>query len=46
MHWSQRWEPPFAITAFLLTLAACIAWCLLTRRREASGSGRPAASLA
>ncbi len=35
MHWSQRWEPPFVITAFLLALAGSIAWCALaTRYRE------------
>jgi hypothetical protein len=37
LHWSQRWEPPFVITAFLLALAGSaawcgIAWCGLTRR--------------
>ena len=46
MHWSQRWEPPFVIGAFLLALAASIAWCVLSRRKEASDSGRPAARLA
>lgn len=34
MQWTQRWEPAFVIGAFLLTLAGCVSWCLLTRYRE------------
>ena len=29
IHWTPRWEPPFAITMFVLALAVSIAWCLL-----------------
>jgi hypothetical protein len=34
LHWSAGWEPAFVIAAFLLTLAGCVAWCLVTRYRE------------
>jgi SAM-dependent methyltransferase len=29
MHWSQGWEPPFVISAFLLALGGSIAACIL-----------------
>jgi SAM-dependent methyltransferase len=29
MHWSQRWEPPFVIIAFLLALGAGVAGCTM-----------------
>lgn len=29
MQWTQGWEPAFAITMFVLALAAASAWCLL-----------------
>jgi hypothetical protein len=46
MRWTQRWEPPFVITAFLLALIGCVAWCLVTRYRGNSGTGPLAARLA
>ncbi len=30
MHWSQRWEPPFVISMFLLALHGSAAWCWLS----------------
>jgi hypothetical protein len=39
MHWSQRWERPFVITAFLMALVGSVAWCLVTRYRGNPGSG-------
>lgn len=46
MHWSQGWEPPFAIGVFLFVLCGSLAWCLLSRRKENPGSDSPAARFA
>jgi hypothetical protein len=46
MHWSQGWEPAFVISAFLFTLVACVAWCVLSRHREIPGTGQPPGRLA
>ncbi len=46
MHWSPGREPAALIITFLLTVAGCATWCILTRRREPPGTNRPAESFA
>jgi len=43
MHWSQRWEPAFVLTMFLLALGISVIWCWITRYRGNPGSDLRAA---